>query len=258
MLSGSLVGMPPPRRGWWRSGSARRRRRRGPSRLEGAVPVRVVDGALVADVEHVVGDVAPRRSCTCACRRPSRRSRSRAGRHGSGPATRSNTGPSPARTPRRAGSPRTAASRTPPSRCRSPGSGCGATASPASSVAADQVRRHRRQHAGVQVDADPGGVAQRGRAARSTAADTTPPASRTRRTERCVGGIHAGARITREPSRRAGRRGSAAGGPTVAGGTLAGSLSFGISSGGGRIARVNKRIGPNSLSRTSLGGIVGI
>jgi hypothetical protein len=54
---------------------------------------------------------------------------------------------------------------------------------------------------------------------------------------RMMGGVHGGAEapVTATPC---GSPGAAEGGPTVAGGTDAGSLEFGISGSGGRIARV--------------------
>ena len=147
------------RRAAARSGRGRRRRRArsAPPRAARARARRQTE-RLVAQVEDVAGHVDASRSCS-ERRPPSHLDvrPTRAAGRGNGPASRSSSGRSRARTPRPAASPRRAAWRTPPrtSRCPAPGF---AAIRVERRRGVDEVGRHRRQDAGVQVDAGPGRV----------------------------------------------------------------------------------------------------
>ena len=137
----------PAGRGRPRAGRGRGRRRRG---------------RLVADVEHVGGDVGLADRVAAASVRRTRRSTSHGGttwnRAGNPFAV---AGGGQHERFAAAGSPRTAVWRTPPTTCTGRGPGCSTSPPAALGDAPTRYGRHRRQQRRVQVEAGPGGVGQR-------------------------------------------------------------------------------------------------
>ena len=166
---------------------------------------------LVPDVQQVGGDVEAPDRVAGGRRQPISTSTATAGRHGTAPGSRSRTGPWRGRTPRPAGSPRTAVWRTPPTtyRCQ------GRVAHPRRvdrRRGADEVGRHRRQQRAVQIEARPRGVRQRAsRPLPQTARPVGRPARPRRRAITGGGGIAGGPRRATTPC---GSPGPLTGGPT--------------------------------------------